>query len=145
MSRSGYTDDLDDGALGLWRGAVKKAIEGRRGQEFLRELAQALDAMPEKVLIADDLEVDGQFCALGALGRARGLDMAKLDTWNCGQMAKAFGIAKALAAEVMYENDEGIDVYARIDCKIEGLDVAAERWRHMRAWALENLKTQEGA
>ena len=33
MSRSGYTDDSEDPlALGRWRQAVKRSLEGRRGQ-----------------------------------------------------------------------------------------------------------------
>lgn len=61
MSRSGYTEDCDDNwQLIRWRGAVASAIRGKRGQAFLRELLAALDAMPEKRLIADALVFDGQ-------------------------------------------------------------------------------------
>jgi len=41
MSRSGYSDDCDVWALIRWRGAVKSAIRGARGQAMLRELIQA--------------------------------------------------------------------------------------------------------
>lgn len=44
MSRSGYNDDCDGWALIRWRGAVNSAINGKRGQAFLRELVAALDA-----------------------------------------------------------------------------------------------------
>jgi hypothetical protein len=37
MSRSGYSDDLENWSLIRWRGAVASAIRGRRGQAFLRE------------------------------------------------------------------------------------------------------------
>ncbi len=50
MSRSGYVDDIDNLALINWRGAVKSAIQGKRGQAFLRALVDALDAMPETSL-----------------------------------------------------------------------------------------------
>lgn len=46
MSRSGYTDEYGDGdplALGRWRQAVKRSIEGKRGQAMLRELLEALE------------------------------------------------------------------------------------------------------
>jgi len=60
MSRSGYTEDNDDQwALIRWRGAVKSAMRGKRGQAFLRELLAALDAMSVKRLIANDLVFDG--------------------------------------------------------------------------------------
>lgn len=61
MSRHGYTDSCDDNfALIRWRGAAKSAIRGKRGQAFLRELLAALDAMPEKRLIARELVDDSQ-------------------------------------------------------------------------------------
>lgn len=56
MSRSGYSDDLDSWSMIRWRGAVTSATRGARGQAFFREMLAALDAMPEKKLIADDLE-----------------------------------------------------------------------------------------
>ena len=61
MSRSGYVDDMcDEWALIRYRGAVKSAIRGKRGQAFLREMLAALDAMPEKRLISGALVFDGQ-------------------------------------------------------------------------------------
>lgn len=48
MSRSGYTDDYGDDdplAHGRWRQAVKRSIEGKRGQALLRELLEALNVM----------------------------------------------------------------------------------------------------
>ena len=50
MSRSDYSKDGDSQELALWRGAVRSAINGARGQAMLRELAPALDAMPKKTL-----------------------------------------------------------------------------------------------
>lgn len=50
MSRSGYSDDydFDNWQLIRWRGAVNSAINGRRGQAFLKELLTAIEALPEK-------------------------------------------------------------------------------------------------
>jgi len=60
LSRSGYSDDYDDERMAaLYRGAVASSMRGKRGQAFLREMIEALDAMPEKRLIADSLRVDG--------------------------------------------------------------------------------------
>lgn len=47
MSRSGYSYGADDVQANLCLGAVKQAIRGQRGQAMLRELIQALDALPE--------------------------------------------------------------------------------------------------
>ena len=106
MSRSGYSDDCDGWSLIMYRGAVASATKGRRGQRLLRELLAAIDAMPDKRLIANDLEASGEVCALGALGRQRRLDMSGLDPEDAKYCAKVFGIAPALLREIVYENDE---------------------------------------
>ena len=112
MSRSGYIDDLDDQWQYIrWRGAVASAFNGRRGQAFLKEMLAALDALPEKVLIAHELQdttYSGQVCAMGAVGKARGVDMEKLDPEDKETVAGTFGIADAMAAEIAYENDEAV-------------------------------------
>lgn len=106
MSRSGYSDDFDDHwSLIRWRGAVTSAIRGKRGQAFLREMLAALDALPEKKLIADDLEADGCVCAIGAVGKARGLDMSELDPYDRETVAARFRIPYSLACEIFFEND----------------------------------------
>lgn len=62
MSRSGlYEDDGDDPlAFGRWRAQVRSATRGKRGQKFLIDLLAALDALPEKRLVAGDLVFDGR-------------------------------------------------------------------------------------
>ena len=78
MSRSGYTDYCEH--LGLWRGAVERAIRGKRGQAFLREMASALDAMPVKELVAEEIVRDPEHvCAIGAVALARGMDVSMID------------------------------------------------------------------
>lgn len=107
MSRSGYSDDCDDNWQHIcWRGAVASAIRGKRGQAFLAEMLQAFEALPEKKLIADDLERSGAVCAIGAVGRSRGLDMSGLDPEDYENVAAAFGIPRALAQELVWLNDE---------------------------------------
>jgi hypothetical protein len=113
MSRSGYTDDNDDDPLaqGRWRQAVKRSIEGKRGQSLLRELSEALDAMADKHLYPGSFATaDGEFCALGSLAVRRGTKVDDLidDYGDCDaeQVGQRFGIAKAMAAEIMYLNDE---------------------------------------
>lgn len=134
MSRSGYSDDCDGPELAMWRGAVSSAIRGRRGQSFLTELIAALDALPEKRLGADALrDDDGDFCSLGCVGNSRGLDLAAIDPEDRDAVAAAFGIAPAMAAEVMFENDDDFDYSRR--------ETPEARWGRMRQWAVEHLKT----
>lgn len=132
MSRSGYSDDCDGWSLIRWRGAVLSATRGARGQALLRDLLAALDAMPIKSLVADSLvTADGEFCALGALGAARGIDMSKLDPEDRESVAAAFGIAPALAAEIMFENDEDFWRPATNDNE--------RRWLRMREWVASQI------
>lgn len=165
MSRSGYSDDCDDPlALGRWRGRVASALRGKRGQAMLRELAASLDAMPDKRLIAHELKADGEFCTLGVLGAARGLDLERLDPEDYDQVAAAFGIAPCMAQEIVYENDEAFDDWEFVEVPIFGpvrpywpeygrhfmtirmpkKDAAAQRWKHMRAWVAKHLR-EEGS
>lgn len=142
MSRSGYSDDFDDdGTGGLWLGAVTRAIKGQRGQAMLRELLSALDAMPEKTLAADSLvTADGEYCTLGALGAARGLDMALLDPEDWHAVASAFNVAPALVREVVYFNDEFNDGHRCIGGKwTYQPETPAERWTRMRAWVVSRI------
>lgn len=157
MSRSGYNDDCEDNWAHIcWRGAVSSAIRGGRGQAMLKELVDALDALPDRRLTAGSLETeDGEFCALGALGRARNLDMATIDPEDREAVALAFGVSEALAAEVMYLNDEAVSrsLYVNVDVcgpmrryeqhiqirRVPNERQEEMRWSYMRQWAVQNL------
>ena len=142
MSRSGYSDDCDGWSLICWRGAVASAIRGKRGQAFLVELRGALDAMPDKRLVTDTLEADGQYCTLGALGAKRGLDMSQIDSHDRESVAKAFDIAEALAAEIVYENDDNPGEFVQDDTGRWKLirDTPERRWQRMRKWVESNIQ-----
>src|SRR5882757_5650880 len=98
MSRSGYSDDCDGSALNLWRGAVEMAIRGKRGQAFLLEMLDALDALPEKRLIESELVSKEGCCAMGAVAVYRQIDVSHVDQEHSVSVAKLMGIAPALAA-----------------------------------------------
>lgn len=136
VSRSGYTDDCDGSELAMWRGVIASASRGKRGQKFFRDLLSALDAMPKQELIAGDLETtDGEVCALGALGRRKGVDVESMDTYDWSGLSETFDIAPQLAQETMYENDDGGPI--SWPTKTES---PAERWKRMRAWAVKNIR-----
>lgn len=164
MSRSGYTDDNDDQWASIrWRGAVKSALSGKRGQAFLRELLSALDAMPEKELTTAELQVDGQFCALGVVGQARGVDLAQVDTEDWQQLSSTFGIAESMAREIMYENDDCVANEEWTDVEIHGpmrpnypdwnshkrsvlvpvKRAGEQRWFYMRKWVASQITNSE--
>jgi len=130
VSRSGYIEDCEN--LDLWRGAVASAIRGKRGQALLRDMLAALDALPAPRLIEGELEREGPeggVCALGAVGRARGMDMDLIDPEDREQVAACFDIAEALAAEIAYVNDE--------DGSSD--QTPEQRWVRVRAWIVSKI------
>ncbi len=153
MTRSGYTDEeAEPGQFAMWRGTVASAIRGRRGQAMLLDLLAALDAMPEKRLIVGHLnDADGEVCALGALAKYRGVDLSECEDCIDGdgycddpeylaqKLANAFDIARPLAQEIQYLNDEHFEfTYVnnkRHNCTPE------ERWKMMRGWVVGNLRS----
>ena len=136
MSRSGYSDVGDGWEFILWRGAVRSAIRGKLGQQFLRELIVALDTLPNHRLIDSSFKKSGDVCALGSVAKMRGLFVDDIEPDDDGYVdgatvATRFGIAPALAREIMYENDEAT-YYA---------ETPEARWRRMRGWAIANIGT----
>lgn len=130
MSRSGYDDGCDNNwSVICWRGAVQSAIRGARGQKLLADLIESMAAMPEKVLIADELQEHGAYCALGVVGKARGIPVETIDPYDEHLIAQEFDIARALAKEVVFINDEAGSYN----------ETPAGRWQRVRAWASSNL------
>ena len=143
MSRHGFTDyyDFEDDpnlAMGRWAGRVKSALRGQRGQDFLRRLIAALDAMQVKELHPNNLAGDC-VCAMGALARAETILTRDLQDelddpdgdheWATEVMGDRLNIAPSLAREVAYENDEGA-----------WDETPAQRWARMRCWAAKRLR-----
>lgn len=146
MSRSGYTEDCDDNEdqalANLWRAAVERAIGGKRGQAFLREMAAALDAMPVKELITGDIVRGGQVCAIGSVALARNLDVSGLDVEDSAAVGRRFGISRAMACEIAFENDERDEIRV-LRYGPANKETPAERWNRMRAWVRAHLREAE--
>jgi hypothetical protein len=119
---------LEQWELASYRGRVANAIRGKRGQQFLKNLLSALDSIPNKRLIAGALEENGEFCAIGSLGHVRELDMNSIDETDPGQVGRIFNIARSLAAEVAYENDE-----------VGENQTPEQRWVRVRKWVEEQI------
>jgi hypothetical protein len=141
VSRSGYGSDGD---YSLWHQAVKRSIEGKRGQSFLMELVASLDAMPEKKLAANSFTKGGEVCALGSVALRRGIDAAPLEPEIYGdgdsyvdreKVAATFGIAPAMAAEIMFENDEAAHWH----------ETPEGRWQRMRDWASSRILNSQAS
>ena len=129
MSRSGYCDDYEH--IELYRNAVERAMSGKRGQDFFKKMAKAMDDMPEKKLITGRIiDKQGLCCAMGTVFKAEGIDVSKVDYNDRDEVAKLINIAPSMAAEIAYMNDEW-----------SPSDTPEQRWVRIRAWIDENLKT----
>lgn len=169
MSRSGYNNDYgdydyDQWAAIRWSGAVKSAMRGKRGQQFLKDILAAMDAMPEKRLVRNVLVFDGSgdptpprtdpyghnsyygdpvivggdqlydingntcnvgdCCAMGALAKARGLDISNVDPEDPPQVAALFKVNDKIVREIADHNDE----HGHVN------ETPEARFIRMRAW-----------
>lgn len=139
MSRSGYSEDCEN--IGLYRGAVDRALNGKRGQAFLREMLVALDAMPVKELEESVLVGErGEVCAMGSVCKARGIDTSDVDEYDRDAVGELLSVAPSLAAEIAYENDECAP-YVYDTRGRARRETPAERWTRMRAWCASNIRS----
>ena len=72
---------------------------------------------------------DGDVCALGSVGKMRGLDMSSLDPHDPDTVASAFDCAAQLAREVTYINDE---------CGPYG-ETPEQRFARVRGWVASKI------
>lgn len=173
MGRSGYDEDGDceSNFYALWPSIIQRSINGKRGQAFFKALRGALEALPEKQLVEDDLQrPDGAVCALGALGKMQGVALDKLEPTDVDAMAKTFGIAPTLVREVTHTNDDDFHQHGRrvplywvpkateyyyIDSHSHGgiwprtyvPETPTERYQRVLDWVISNIKedTRENA
>jgi hypothetical protein len=94
-------------------------------------MLSALDELPNKRLVEGELETDGEVCALGAVGAKRQIDMANIDPYARETVAATFAIPAALAAEIMYVNDDDF-VYWRTEAP-------EARWQRVRDWVVGKI------
>jgi hypothetical protein len=117
MTRSCYSEDFGDdypGQMELYRANVRRSIRSAKGQARLRELRDALDAMPEKRLAADVFLDPANACALGVWARAhRGMNAAldaavdgfDGDDQGTADLLGKFGWPRLVVLDLVYEND----------------------------------------
>ena len=168
VSRSGYYDDGDCDStedflrMCAWTGNVRRHLGGRRGQAFLWELYQALEALPQHELITGALvDRTGACCSLGAVAVARGvpvpeeLGVAAFDEFGAVLEDSDFydaasgllDIHEMMAREVMYQNDDCDEFHYvpgppsdRYGSAPRREETPAERWQRMREWVVGRLR-----
>jgi hypothetical protein len=140
MSRHGYNEDCDsEWAAICWRGAVTSATRGKRGQAFLKEMLAALDALPEKKLVSEELVTEkGAVCAIGSVMVKRGIDVSNIDPEDPERIAHVMGIAPALVQEIEYINDEAWSWNYELQRREEMTD--EKRFDLVRRWIIDQIK-----
>ena len=149
MSRFYDDGDWDYGRWELWEQATSRALAGKRGQAALRDLEQALLALPEKRLVEGYIAKDGEVCAVGALvlakrcaaGESRAAVLAELERLSdpegdyaadvTASLGRKYGrMAYAMAWRIAELNDE--------DCR-----GATPEWRY--EYVLNWVRKAQGA
>jgi hypothetical protein len=111
--------------------ASVKAPEAEKAARliFLGEVAEALDNMEPKLLVAHKLVDERGFCALGATARRRGFAVEDFEFLDEDEVPDWLGITPALADEVAKVND------------LEAVDLTPEdRFLRVRRWIAEQLE-----
>src|SRR5258708_7100863 len=132
VMRINYSEDEDFNNQALmWEANQRRSIKGRKGQSALRELEAALLALPEKRLIANELErKDGEVCAVGALAKFKGVenpmvgdsfgdyDELEVDEYEIEQAiidhAQKLGVPKLVAVAIVGKNDDMFYVHGEV-------------------------------
>lgn len=98
-------------------------------EEKLAQIDAAISLGLTSVHVARNC-MDGQVCAIGSVGRARGVDMSKIDAEDYSKVAAVFGINEKLAQEIVWMNDDAGS----------WKETPEQRFVRMRNWVTRNLK-----
>jgi hypothetical protein len=153
MRFEGDGDEQFPGQWWLWEANLERHFSGKAGQAKLRELREALLALPEKRLIETRLaDENGNVCALGALAVhhhvSQGADRVKVlaemaeavpdeggwvDSWEAEEHtrseAERCGCKLPLIVTVAYENDFGPSLK----------ETPEERYERMLGWVEKRI------
>lgn len=112
--RINYTDEEDrPGQFELWQANCRRSLQGKTGQQELRELEAALAALPVKRLIHGALEDEhGGVCAIAAYAKHKGHDISKADPEDESDIVGIeAGMPRLVAWKVVEMNDLRFDDY----------------------------------
>lgn len=121
-------DEEQQRRANLYRGQVASQMRSKAGQAFLREVLEAIEALPDRRLAEGDLVVDGCMCSLAALALKRRTDAGELREAVLADLARVhvdhnhpdwegteidewardvLDAPRLLAIEIPFENDDG--------------------------------------
>lgn len=106
--RISYSEEEDyPGQFELWKANCERSIRGAAGQAELKQLRDALLALPEKRLISDSLDnEDGEVCAIAAYGKHKGLNLEEFHPESdSDEVGIAAGMPRLVAWKVVEMND----------------------------------------
>jgi hypothetical protein len=96
------------GECELFRANVDRSLRGKKGQQELRELRDALLALRKKRLIAGALtDTKGNVCAIGAYAKHKGMDPASFYLWKIDPLVlgESCGMPDLVAWRIVEMND----------------------------------------
>lgn len=108
---------------------VHQALRGRRGQSILREIEEALVALPARRLIQGEfVTASGEVCALGALAVARGRSSGLSRAETATEIRRAINLREGADELAEIVGDElGIGELVASAWRLE--DLVEGRWR----------------
>lgn len=109
---------------------MSSALKGKRDQAFLIDPRDAMDAMPNKsAWWRTRLKLTGSSAPSVFSSAKRSIEMSVIDAHCRETVSGVFRIAPAMAAEVVFENDE---------CGWN--ETSEQRWQRMRKWIGSHIK-----
>lgn len=137
--RISYSEDEDfPGQFGLWQANCVRSIKGKAGQTVLRELELALLALPEKRLIADELQtVAGEVCAIGALVKYCGIEKTQSDPEEMEDVGVELGLPRLVAWKVVALND--VEIQGHYEQGIYQPVTPEERYKRVLKWVQRQI------
>ncbi len=93
------------GQFFLWRANSARSLLGKAGQAALRELRDALLALPTKRLVVGVLDNGADCCAIGALVRRKGITPKADPEYEMEDVGVECGMPRLVAWRVVEEND----------------------------------------
>ena len=117
MSRVSFSEEeYFPGQFDLWQANCLRSIKGQKGQVALRELEQALLALPEKRLIREELITEDGVCAIGALALYRNYEPEADPECEMEEVGIELGLPRLVAWKIVAMNDE--ELHRRYDKEI---------------------------